>query len=315
MDKMYDVIILGAGPAGLAAGLYAGRSRMNALLIEKGQDGGQIATTNEIENYPGQVVDEEESGPSLIARMTAQVEKFGCERVSDTITSVELTGDVKKIVCTGGEYEAKTVIIATGAHSRPIGCKNEGQFVGKGISFCATCDANFFEDLEVFVVGGGDSAVEEAMYLTGFARKVTLIHRRNELRAAKSIQEKAFKNEKMNFMWDSVVEEVNGPDGVLSEMLVRNVKTDEITKIEADEDDGIFGLFGFIGFLPNTELFEGQVEMENSYILTDDNMCTNIPGVFAAGDLRKKSLRQVVTAAADGAIAATQALKYIENAE
>ena len=311
---MYDVIILGAGPAGLAAGLYAGRSRMNALLIEKGQDGGQIATTNEIENYPGQIVDEEESGPSLIARMSKQVEKFGCERISDVVQSVELAGDVKKVVCAGGEYEAKTIILATGAHSRPIGCKNEGQYVGKGISFCATCDANFFEDFEVYVVGGGDSAVEEAMYLTNFARKVTIIHRRDELRAAKSIQEKAFANPKMNFMWDSVVEEVGG-EGMLGWMDVRNVKTDEVTRIEADEDDGIFGLFGFIGFLPNTELFEGQIELENGYILTDDNMATNIPGVFAAGDMRKKSLRQVVTAAADGAIAATQALKYIEHAE
>ncbi len=315
MDKVYDVIILGAGPAGLAAGLYAGRSRLSTLIIEKGQDGGQIAITNEIENYPGQIVDEEESGPSLIARMTAQAEKFGAERVSDTITAVELEGPVKKITCTGGEYQGKTVILATGAHSRPIGCENEGQFVGKGISFCATCDANFFEDLEVYVVGGGDSAVEEAMYLTNYARKVTIIHRRDELRAAKSIQEKAFANDKIDFMWDSVVESVGGDEGVLATMNVRNVKTGEVTTIEADEDDGIFGLFGFIGFLPNTELFEGKVDMENSYIVTDDNMKTNVPGVFAAGDLRKKSLRQVVTAAADGAIAATQAYKYIEENE
>ena len=312
MDNVYDVIILGAGPAGLTAGLYAGRSRMKALLIEKGQDGGQIATTSEIENYPGQIVDEEESGPSLIARMTKQAEKFGCERVSDAIQSVELEGDVKKIVGRKGEYFARSVILATGAHPRPIGCKNEGTFVGKGISFCATCDANFFEDLEVYVVGGGDSAVEEAMYLTGFARKVTIIHRRDELRAAKSIQEKAFANPKLDFMWDSVVEEVGGDEGVLAKMWVRNVKTDEVTEIEADEDDGIFGLFGFIGFLPNTDLYEGQIEMERGYILTDDDMRTNIPGVFAAGDLRKKSLRQVVTAAADGAIAATQAYKFLE---
>ena len=313
MENVYDVIILGAGPAGLAAGLYAGRSRMKALLIEKGQDGGQIAITEEIENYPGQIVDEEESGPSLIARMSKQVEKFGCERVSDTIDSVELEGDVKKLVGKKGEYCAKTVILATGAHSRPIGCKNEAQFVGKGISFCATCDANFFEDLEVYVVGGGDSAVEEAMYLTNYARKVTIIHRRDDLRAAKSIQEKAFANDKLDFMWDSVVEEVGGDEGVLAKMWVRNVKTDEVTEIEADEDDGLFGLFGFIGFLPNTALFEGQVDMEKGYIVTDDDMRTNIPGVFAAGDLRKKSLRQVVTAAADGAIAATQAYKYVNE--
>ena len=314
MGKVYDVIILGAGPAGLTAGLYSGRSRLSTLIIEKSQDGGQIAITSEIENYPGQIVDEEESGPSLIARMTKQAEKFGCERVSDTVTSVDLTGDVKKVVCTGGEYEAKVVILATGAHSRPIGCKNEDDYVGKGISFCATCDAAFFEDFEVYVVGGGDSAVEEAMYLTNFARKVTIIHRRDELRAAKSIQEKAFANDKIDFMWDSVVDEVGG-DGMLGWMNVRNVKTDEITKIEADEDDGIFGLFGFIGFLPNTSLYEGQVDMEKGYIVTDDDMHTNIPGVFAAGDLRKKSLRQVVTAAADGAIAAMQAYKYIEENE
>ena len=313
MENVYDVIILGAGPAGLTAGLYAGRSRLKALIIEKGIDGGQIAITNEIENYPGQMVDEEESGPSLIARMTKQAEKFGCERVSDTITSVELEGEVKKLVGKKGEYLAKAVIVATGAHSRPIGCVNEAQFVGKGISFCATCDANFFTDLEVYVVGGGDSAVEEAMYLTGFARKVTIIHRRDELRAAKSIQEKAFANPKLDIMWNSVVEEVGGDEGVLAKMKVRNTVTNEITEIEADEDDGLFGLFGFIGFLPNTDLFEGQIETERGYIVADDDMKTNIPGVFAAGDLRKKSLRQVVTAAADGAIAATQAYKYLEG--
>ncbi len=308
---LYDVIILGAGPAGLTAGLYAGRSRLKTLIIEKGQDGGQIAITNEIENYPGQEL-EGESGPSLIARMTAQAAKFGAERVSDQIKSVDLSGDVKKLVGTKGVYEAKTVILATGAFPRPIGCKNEGKFVGKGISFCATCDAAFFEDFEVYVVGGGDAAVEEAMYLTKFARKVTIIHRRNELRAAKSIQEKAFKNPKLHFMWDTVVDEVDG-DELMNKMIVKNTKTGELTTIEADPDDGIFGLFGFIGLLPNTGLFEGQIDMENGYVLTDDNMHTNLPGVFAAGDLRKKSLRQVVTAAADGAIAAMQAEKYLAD--
>ena len=208
MSKIYDVIVLGAGPAGLAAGLYAGRSRLSTLIIEKGQDGGQIAITDEIENYPGQV--EGDSGPSLIARMTEQAKHFGAERVSDVIKSVELEGDVKKLVGGKGEYLAKVVIVATGAFPKPIGCKNEGKFVGKGISFCATCDASFYEGFEVYVVGGGDSAVEEAMYLTKFARKVTIIHRRNELRAAKSIQEKAFKNEKISFMWDTVVDSVEG---------------------------------------------------------------------------------------------------------
>ena len=311
MSKVYDVIILGAGPAGLAAGLYAGRSRLSTLIIEKGQDGGQIAITDEIENYPGQMV-EGESGPSLIARMTEQAKKFGAERCADMIKSADLNGEIKTLVGVKGEYQAKTVIIATGAFPKPIGCENEGKFTGKGISFCATCDAAFFEDFEVYVVGGGDSAVEEAMYLTKFARKVTIIHRRDELRAAKSIQEKAFANPKIAFMWDSVVVSVDG-DELLSSMVVKNVKTGELTKVEADEDDGIFGLFGFIGYNPNSSLFEGMLDMEGGYIKTDDNMHTNIPGVFAAGDIRVKSLRQVVTAAADGAIAAMQAEHYVSN--
>lgn len=313
MNKIYDVIVLGAGPAGLTAGLYSGRARLSTLVIEKGQDGGQIAITNEIENYPGQV--EGDSGPSLIARMTKQCEHFGVERVSDMIKEVELTGPVKKLIGVKGEYEAKCVIIATGAFPRPIGCKNEGKFVGKGISFCATCDASFFQDLEVYVVGGGDAAVEEAMYLTKFARKVTIIHRRDELRAAKSIQEKAFKNEKLHFMWNTVVDEVDGEDDILSKMIVKNTKTGELTTIEADEDDGLFGLFGFIGLLPKSDLFEGVIDMDKGYIKTDDNMHTNVEGVYAAGDIRVKSLRQVVTAAADGAIAAMQAEKYIANLE
>ena len=313
MNNIYDVVILGAGPAGLAAGLYAGRSCLKTLIIEKGQDGGQIAITDEIENYPGQIV-EGESGPSLIARMSEQAKKFGAERVSDVIKSVELEGEVKKLVGAKGEYYGKCVILATGAFPRPIGCKNEGKFVGKGISFCATCDANFFEDFEVFVVGGGDSAVEEAMYLTKFARKVSIIHRRDELRAAKSIQEKAFKNPKMNFIWDTVVEEVDG-DELLNKMILKNVKTGELTTYEADEEDGLFGLFGFIGMIPNSGLFEGIIDMERGYIKTDDNMHTNIPGVYAAGDIRVKSLRQVVTAAADGAIAAMQAEKYLAEME
>ncbi len=311
MDKkIYDIIILGAGPAGLSAALYAGRSRMDTLLIEKAQDGGQISITAEIENYPGEV--EGDSGPSLIARMTQQVAHFGADRVSDTITEVELEGDVKTVKCVNGEYYGKTVIIATGASPRPIGCKGEKEFTGKGVSYCATCDANFFEDFEVYVVGGGDSAVEEAMYLTKFASKVHLIHRRDELRAAKSIQEKAFANPKMDFLWNSTVEEIKG-DGMVQSMILKDTKTGELREIVANEDDGLFGIFVFIGFDPKTELFEGKVEMDHGYILTDDDMRTNIPGVFAAGDLRKKSLRQVVTAAADGAIAATMAQRYIEN--
>ncbi len=309
-EKIYDVIIIGGGPAGLAAGSYAGRSRMSTLIIEKEKFGGQIVITADIENYPGGV--EGDSGPSLIDRMAAQADRFGAEKIYDTIVDMQLEGDVKKLVGNKGEYLAKSVILATGAFPRPIGCPGEKELVGKGVSYCATCDAAFFEDMVVYVVGGGDAAVEEAMYLTKFARQVTVIHRRDELRAAKSIQEKAFANPKLDFMWDSVVTELKG-DGILESMIVKNVKTGEEREILAPEEDGTFGVFVFIGFVPNSTLFEGKVAMENGYVLTDDDMKTNIPGVFAAGDVRKKSLRQVVTAAADGAIAATQAYHYVEG--
>lgn len=309
--KNYDLIIIGAGPAGLSAGLYAGRARLNTLIIEKQKNGGQIVITDEIENYPGCI--EGETGPSLIDRMVKQTEKFGVDHVFDTVTDMDLTGDVKTVKCLHEEYSAKAVIIAAGANPVNIGCPGEKEFSGKGVSYCATCDAAFFEDFEVYVVGGGDAAVEEAMYLTKYARKVTIIHRRNELRAARSIQDKAFANPKIDFMWDTVVEEIKG-DGIVESMVVKNVKTGELTEVFADEDDGTFGIFVFIGFRPNTEVFKGHVEMdEKGYILTDPDMHTNVPGVFAAGDIRQKSLRQVVTACADGAIAAVQAGKYIEE--
>ena len=310
MDKVYDIIVLGAGPAGLTAASYAGRARMDTLLIEGTKDGGQIVITNEIENYPGSL--EEESGPSLIARMTKQVEKFGADRVTDTIVDVELEGKVKHLKGNHGDYYAKAVVIATGASPRPIGCPGEKEFTGKGVSYCATCDANFFEDFEVYVVGGGDSAVEEAMYLTKFARKVTLIHRRDELRAAKSIQEKAFANPKMAFMWNTTIEEIKG-DGVVTSMIVKDTKTGETREIEADGEDGTFGIFVFVGFDPKSQLFEGKLEMENRYIVTDKYMHTSVPGVFAAGDVIVKHLRQVVTACGDGAVAATEAQHYVEN--
>lgn len=310
MEKIYDVVIIGAGPAGLAAGLYAGRARLDTLIIEQAKDGGQIVITAEIENYPGGV--ENESGVTLTQRMAKQAEGFGAKKVKDTIVDVELEGEVKHLTGLKGDYYAKTVIIATGANPRPIGCPGEKELTGKGVSYCATCDGAFFEDLPIYVVGGGDSAVEEALYLTKFGRKVTIIHRRDELRAAKSIQEKAFANKKLDFMWNSVVVELSG-DGILDTMVVENVKTKERTVIKADEDDGTFGVFVFIGFTPHAQLFEGKLDMEKGYIITDEDMHTSIPGVFAAGDVRKKSLRQVVTATADGAIAATQAGKYIQG--
>lgn len=310
MNQVYDVIVIGAGPAGLSAGLYAGRARLKTLILEREKSGGQIVLTSEVENYPGCL--EGESGPTLIDRMEHQAIHFGAEKVMDDILEVDFSGKEKVLKGKKGEYRGKSVIIATGAASKPIGCIGEKTFTGKGVSYCATCDAAFFEDFEVFVVGGGDTAVEEAMYLTKFARKVTLIHRRDELRAAKSIQEKAFANPKMNFMWNSVVKEVKG-EGLVNAMVVENVITKEITEIVADEDDGTFGVFGFIGYAPKTQVFEGIINLENGYIVTDEDMKTNVEGVFAAGDVRVKSLRQVVTAAADGAIAAVQAEKYLEH--
>lgn len=300
---VYDVIILGAGPAGLSAALYAGRSGLTTLLIEKGADGGQIAVTDEIENYPGQMP-EGESGASLIKRMSEQADRFGAVRARDQIQSVDFSGEVKILQGEKEAYRGRYVIIAAGAYARPIGCEGEDKYRGSGISYCATCDANFFRDLEVYVAGGGDAAVEEAIYLTRFARKVTIIHRRNELRAVKSIQEKAFANPKIAFLWDSVVEEVHGA-GILQGLTIRNVKTGEKMQIEADPSDGMIGLFGFVGNIPNSGLFQGILELdEKGYICTDEEMRTSVDGVYAVGDIRVKSVRQVVTAAADGAVAA-----------
>lgn len=313
-DTTYDVIVLGAGPAGLTAGLYAARSGLSTLVIERGVDGGQIANTNDIENYPGQVV-AGESGPDLVARMAQQAESFGAQRAADDISSVELTGKVKVFHGSLGDYRARAAIIATGAHPRPIGCKGEADFTGRGISFCATCDGPFFRGLDVYVVGGGDAAVEEAIYLTGFARHVTVIHRRDQLRAAKVIQERAFANPKLSFLWDTVVDEVGGTDGMLSRLVVRNVKTGELTTIEASPEDGMLGLFGFVGLLPSTGLLQGQVDLdERGYVLAGEDTHTSLPGVFAAGDLRVKGLRQVVTAVSDGAVAAHEAYRYLQGA-
>lgn len=311
MEGLYDVIILGGGPAGLSAGLYAGRSRLKTLLIEKGAPGGQIALSADVENYPGQVLDGE-TGFTLSARMAEQCARFGVERVTDTIRAVQLDGEEKRLTGGKGEYRARTLIIATGASPRPIGCENEKEFVGRGVSYCATCDGAFFRGLEVCVAGGGDSAVEEAIFLTRFARQVTVIHRRDTLRAAKSIQERAFANPKIRFLWDSVVARVDGNEAVEA-VTVRNVRTGETTVLRAPEEDGMMGLFGFVGYLPNTELFAGKLELENGYIRTDGDMRTEVPGVFAAGDVRVKSVRQVVTAASDGAIAAIQAERFISD--
>ena len=310
---MYDVIIIGAGPAGLSAGIYAGRAGLSTLIIEKAMDGGQITTTDSIENYPGQLL-ENEDGFSLTDRMVKQCRAFGCEKARDTVKELSLEGPVKTVTGTKGVYEGKTVILAVGTDPRPIGCEGEEEFKGRGVSYCATCDGALFRGLTVYVIGGGDAAVEEAMFLTRFAKKVWIIHRRSELRAAKTIQAKAFANEKIGFLWDSVVTKLGG-DGVLQSITVKNVKTGEETTLAADETDGRIGVFGFIGRIPQTAFLAGSglAMDERGFIPADEEMRTNLPGVFAAGDARVKTLRQVITAAADGAIAATSADRYISE--
>ncbi len=305
MQGLYDIIIIGGGPAGLSAGLYGARSRAKTLILEKGKWGGQAATTEELENYPGSI--EQPTGPEITARMKRQAEEFGAETRAETVTKLELDGKIKRVITDSAEYQAKTVIIATGAKPRLLGCPGELELRGKGVSYCATCDADFFTDLRVVVVGGGDSAIQEAIYLTKFAEKVTVIHRRDELRAAKSIQERAFANPKIDFIWDSVVTEIKG-DGIVESVVVKNVKTNEIKEVQTD------GVFMFVGYDPVSDLVKGLVDMdEKGYIITDENMSTSVEGVFAAGDVRVKSLRQVVTAASDGAIAAVRAEHYISE--
>lgn len=306
MSKLYDVVIIGGGPAGLAAGLYASRSRMSAIIIEKAKWGGQAGTTEELENYPGSI--EMPTGPKLIERMKSQAEAFGTELVKDEVTGFDLSDKVKAVkLGSGKDINAKTIIIATGAQPMLLGAPGELELRGKGVSYCATCDADFFTELEVVVVGGGDAAVEEAIYLTKFAEKVTIIHRREEFRAAKSIVEKAMSNDKVNIIWNTVVEEIYG-DGIVEGIKLKNVKTGEVTDFRTD------GVFMFVGTKPISEFAKGVVEMDQKgYIKADEEMRTSVEGIFAAGDVRIKSLRQVITAASDGAIAAVNAEKYIEK--
>jgi len=307
----FDVIILGGGPAGLAAAIYAGRALLKAAVIERSVLGGQILLTNEIANYPGAV--SEESGYSLMERFEKSAKDFGAAFIYDTIEKLELEGEIKTLYGQNGQYRAKAVILSTGASPRKLGVPGEERFIGKGVSYCATCDGAFFKNKDVFVVGGGDAAVEEAAYLTRFARKVTLIHRRDELRASKQIQERAFGNEKMEFLWDTVVLELCG-ENLLSGIKVKNVKTGEESLLGSSVEGENIGFFVFVGIEPNNALFADEVNLDElGFVVTDEEMKTRAPGVYAAGDIRKKSLRQVVTAAADGAIAAAAAAKLLEE--
>ncbi len=305
--ELYEIVIIGGGPAGLTAGIYGSRSKRDTLIIEKLLPGGQVGLTDLVENYPG--FPDGIDGPDLVKRMEEQAKKFGTEILTDEIIDISLTGDVKEIVGRNGVYKAKTVIIASGAEPRKLGVPGEKEFTGKGVSYCATCDGAFFEGQEIAVVGGGDTAVQEAIYLTQFAKKVTIIHRRDKLRASKILQERAFKNEKIEFLWDSIVTEIIG-DKRVEKIKVKNVKTKEESIIEKN------GIFIYIGLVPNTDYLKGKIKLsEDGYIITDENMKTDIEGVYAAGDIRKKSLRQIVTAVADGAQAAMSAVEYLEERE
>lgn len=309
MENISDVIILGGGPAGLSAAIYAARAKLKTLVIEKGAIGGLITLTHNIENYPGGM--DGDSGIELTARMKKQAEKYGAVFVTDEITSLNIIDKNKKLIGYNGEYNTKAIIVAAGAYPRKLGCKGETEHVGQGVSYCATCDGSFFTGLEVFVVGGGNSALEEAVFLTKFARKVTVIHRRDEFKASKYVQDKARNNDKIEFMLSSQVIEIKG-DGAVESLIIKDLKTENTSEYKVDSKDGMMGVFIFVGYKPNNDLVKDIIEIdENGYIITNDRMETNIEGIYAAGDIRVKTLRQVVTAVADGAIAAVEAGKYI----
>lgn len=310
MEHIYDVVIIGGGPAGLSAGVYAGRAKMDTVIIEKGAPGGQAATTSEIANYPG-IMDT--TGPKLVGEMHAQAESFGVSFIRGEVVGVDFEGDVKVITLNGRKVLGRSVIIATGATPRKLGFPGEKEFTGRGVAYCATCDGEFFTDLEVFVIGAGYAAVEEAMFLSKFASKVTIIAREPEFTCAKSIVEKLYDHENIEVRFNTEVVEASG-DGMIQKAVFVDNLTGEKWEHEASEEDGTFGIFVFIGYQPQTGLFKGHVKTDDyGYILTDENMRTDIEGIYAVGDLRPKVLRQVVTAVADGAIAATDAEKFVED--
>ena len=300
---MYDTIIIGAGPAGMTAALYAARSNLKVALLERGIPGGQMNNTADIENYPGYA---NISGPELAEKMFEPLENLGVEHLFGLVEKIEDRGGFKEIITEDERFEAKTVIIASGANHRHLGVPGEEDYNSRGVSYCAVCDGAFFRDEDLLVVGGGDSAVEEAIFLTRFAKSVTIVHRRDELRAQKVLQDRAFANEKIRFVWDSVVESIHGDERKVTGVTFKNVKTGEISQAEFG------GIFIYVGLDPVSEFAADLgITDEAGWILTDHQMKTSVAGIYAVGDVRQKDLRQITTAVGDGAIASQEAYKYL----
>jgi len=304
---MRNVIIIGSGPAGLTAAIYAARANLEPLVIAGMEQGGQITLTDDLENYPG--FPDGVKGFELYQTLEKQAQRFGAEMLYDVVTKVELSGDVKKVFTADNEFEAKVVIIATGSTPKKLEVPGEKEYIGKGVSYCATCDGFFYKGKHVAVIGGGNSALDEGLFLTRFAEKVTIIHRRDRLRADAILQNRAFSNEKVEFIWDTVVDEILG-DNTVTALKLRNVKTDELSEFPVD------GVFVFIGHYPNVELFDGQISLDDvGYIDTDPRTRTNLKGVYACGDVQDNIYRQAITAAGTGCQAAMEAEKYIAELE
>lgn len=303
-DTIYDVLVIGAGPGGMTAALYASRANLTTLILERGAPGGQLINTAEIENYSGfKMV----TGPDLAAKMYEGALQFGAEYKYGNIDEVIDHDSYKEVKAGDKTYYARAIIIATGAEHKELGVPGESDLKGKGVSYCAVCDGAFFKDREIVVVGGGDSAVEEGTYLTQFADKVTIIHRRDALRAQKILQDRAFNNNKVDFIWDTVVDRIEG-DNKVENLKLRNVNTGEVTDFATD------GAFIYIGLIPNTEVFESlNITDGSGWIITDENMETSVKGIFAIGDVRQTVLRQVATAVGDGSIAGNAAFNYVES--
>ncbi|MBD7937043.1 thioredoxin-disulfide reductase [Cytobacillus sp. Sa5YUA1] len=304
-EKIYDVIIAGAGPAGMTAAVYTSRANLSTLMLERGVPGGQMANTEEVENYPGF---DHILGPELSTKMFDHAKKFGAEYAYGDIKEIIDDKEYKTVIAGSKEYKARAVIITTGAEYKKLGIPGEKELGGRGVSYCAVCDGAFFKERELVVIGGGDSAVEEGVYLTRFASKVTIIHRRDKLRAQQILQQRAFDNDKIDFIWNHTVKEVNDKDGKVGSVTIVSTETGEEKEFKAD------GVFVYIGMNPLSKPFASLgITNEEGYIVTNDQMETKVPGIFAAGDIREKTLRQIVTATGDGSIAAQAAQHYIEE--